>query len=468
MHRLPFKTALGLFSFLLSAMVLSAQEPLTITATIKGISASDTLILASSFADQQYLADSARRGAASDEYVFEIPDSIRKAGLYSLLIQPKGEYYQILIDRDQPDFSFAVDRSDWAGTVEFTNSEQNTGFYEYLRFLQKHRKKQEALLEKMKSDSPAAKNAKLAELTSQVRAYQDQLIGKYPGTLLALTLANARNLIFPDFEGTEEEVQKRRYQYFRSHYFDLMDLDDDRNMNIPGFSQKIDDYVHKYTVAHPDSVFAAIDEVLQSLSSNELAYKYFLSTYLNKYVQSPLMGMDKVYVQLVDHYYAKGKAPWIDPESLSKIIDAANFYRHIVIGEPTPPLLVSERSGKTYSIFDHQAEVTVLVFWSPTCSHCKKELPEVAKIYDDYQDKGVSLITLCTKDDESCWEFLDSAHLGDSWISAKPASNCYRTYDLRTTPKIYVLDSEKNVQFKNIGASNLKEVLDILLADQKK
>jgi len=37
---------------------------------------------------------------------------------------------------------------------------------------------------------------------------------------------------------------------------------------------------------------------------------------------------------------------------------------------------------------------TILVFWEEWCPHCRREMPELAEVYDDYKDDGLKMVGL--------------------------------------------------------------------------
>src|SRR5690606_18807217 len=103
---------------------------------------------------------------------------------------------------------------------------------------------------------------------------------------------------------------------------------------------------------------------------------------------SQTMGMDAVFVHLVEKYYMKGDAIWLDAETLQKYIDRAKDIAPNVIGNLAPELKMPDIKGNMQSLHGVKARYTVLLFWSPDCGHCLKELPILDSLYQSYL-KGV-------------------------------------------------------------------------------
>lgn len=77
---------------------------------------------------------------------------------------------------------------------------------------------------------------------------------------------------------------------------------------MPLFSQKIDQYVNKLTFQIPDWINEALSLILSKCDPKGDNFKYILSNSLNVYANSKYIGMDGVYVYLVENYYGKGLA----------------------------------------------------------------------------------------------------------------------------------------------------------------
>ena len=61
--------------------------------------------------------------------------------------------------------------------------------------------------------------------------------------------------------------------YTREHYFDHIDLSDPRMLRTPFLFQRVDYYINKLQVRHPDTLAQAIDEVLRQMEPAEETYQ---------------------------------------------------------------------------------------------------------------------------------------------------------------------------------------------------
>ncbi|MBK6784898.1 MAG: DUF5106 domain-containing protein [Saprospiraceae bacterium] len=172
----------------------------------------------------------------------------------------------------------------------------------------------------------------------KVQKEQNDIIAKYPGSVLALLLKANIEPVIPEFEGSDEEKQRKRYFYYKSRYFDNIDFFHPAILRTPFLYQKVNYYLTKLTPQSPDSIIIAVDYILKKVEHNPEMYRYFLADLLNKYAQLKIVGHDALYVHLVDKYYTKGKAHWVDEETLDKMKENANDLRPILIGKKCPTL----------------------------------------------------------------------------------------------------------------------------------
>lgn len=457
------------FLCLLAQLAFSSQAQLDLKVKVDNYS-DDTLYLGYYYANKQYFLDTAVR--QNDGFQFTDEENIPQ-GLY-LLYNPSNRKYHDLILNENQSFSVETDTSFSINSISFSGSKENSDFYDYMRFISEMRPKAQKLQEEL-PDEKAQK--KLKKLNEEVKEKQDEIIEEYTHSISGLIVQNSREVEFPDFEGTEEEVQQKKYQYFKDHFLDHIDVTDQRLMRTPFFFNSIEQYITKITPQIPDSIIVKLDQILLPMhEENPEAFRFFLSHFLNKYAKSKIVGQDAVHVHLAQNYYGQGLADWVSEETLDRIMDEANKKSGVLIGNKAPDItLLSLPGNQRFSLYDLESPYTVLYFWDPDCGHCKKQTPDVISFYKEYKEKGVKLVAICTKlnkdaeqeclssmEDKEDMEILTNAY--DPFLR----SRYKQKYDIRTTPRIYILDEDKTILMKGIAGNKLAEVMDYLMKESEK
>lgn len=456
-----------------SLSLFGTGEEYNIEIDIKGFDGED-ILLGYYYGDNQYILDSLPRNDKG-KFIYKGEEKLN-GGVYMVILPPDNKFFDILVPEDDQSFLVSTSKDDFVGDMKVKGSDENTYFYEYLNFLNSMRKEGEDLTKKGKEAEGKEKekiDALLGGLDERVEAKQWETVNKYPGTLTAAIIKASIDIEVPPAPEGMEEDKYYNYRYYKAHYFDHLDLKDHRMLRSPLLYTKLNNYIQKMTPQHPDSINVSIDRILEQMVDTSESFKYYLIHFLNNYAKSKIVGMDAVYVHLVDKYYATGKAHWTAEEQKDKMVKEAALIAPTLIGKKAPSLDMKTKDGKALSLYDVEAEYTILVFWSHDCSHCKKSAPDLVKFHEEYKEKGVKIFAVCsklTKDVPKCWEFIEEHNFGDFINVVDPyhQSKFKLKYNIKTTPQIFILDKDKTIISKRIGVSQLKEVMDKLMKEENK
>ncbi|MGB3799181.1 MAG: redoxin domain-containing protein [Lewinella sp.] len=455
---------------------LSAQEAdsYRIAVNIDGYE-EDILTLGYYMMDKQYIVDTAFRDDKG-AYIFSADTGALKPGIYLVVLSPDNNYFEVLVSHDDDqDFTLSTSTADLAN-VKVEGDRQNELFYEYLTFI-RQKQEESAPLRQTLTDSTAnpelaaRAQEQLVAIDAQVKQYQQALIEREPEAFVTAIIKFNQSPEPPSFaDVTDGEERKRlQWRWLQDHYFDGLNLSDPRVVRTPFLFSRVDYFVNSLQVRHPDTLAAAVDQVMDRLDPQSEAYRMLVVHYTNEAATSKLVGMDALYVHMVDNYYRNGKAYWSDEEQVAKMVDNADRLQPLLIGKQAPDLNMTRRDGTPINLHDVEAEYTVLYFWRYDCPACKKSTPHMKEFYEKYADADVKIFSVCTKGAEEigdCWDYVDEQGTGD-WIQvADPYQRFYKAYDIQSTPSIFLLDKDKNIVSKRIGADQLAEVMEGVLQQQ--
>lgn len=394
-------------------------------------------------------------------------------GIYILLPEDKITNMEIIL-LNGDDYGVEVNKNRMPKDVKFFGETENTIFYSYLRYLEgygeEYRKIEEELASvKTKQDSTSIyekMNKKADELTT----FRKGIVAKHPGTFITKLFKALENPDVPKelpikADGTRDSLYPSRY--FKAHFWDDYDFNDDRLIYSPLYESKLKNYMDNWVVPQADSAIVVCDWILGKSDKAPETFKYSL-WYLTRWAEnSKIMGMDEVFVHLVENYYMKDKAPWVDSTDLAKIIKRGQDIAPNMIGQPAMDIRVRQMDNTVKPLSSVNAPYTLLVFWEADCGHCKKELPHLDSLYKaELKKYGVVIFAVEVSNEVEKWKkFVEENKLGEGWMhlyDPMRETNYKAFYDVYSTPTIYLLDDTKTIVGKRIDHSNLAGLLEYL------
>lgn len=436
----------------------------------------EEIVLAYQFMDRYPVIDTARINT-DGKYVFAADSSLIH-GVYMLVLPPDNEFVTLLINPDEQRFSVRTSMEGLTSNIQFVGSTDNRLYYEYMNYLNL----QAELLSQYRAAAAATTDpAEQAEFKTafnqtvgQIKTYQQQIVDDYPQSLTASLILLERESEIPDYQTTSpEEKQYLQYRFRKDHYFDEVNWSDERLLRSEALFEKVDYYLNRLTHAQPDSIALAVDYVLDKMQVSPKTFKYYLDHFMLTYASSDIVGMDAVYVHIVENYYAKGKAPWVEKTNLEEMVADVQQRKHLLLGKTAPDIQMELRDGTPISLHGVEADFTILYLWQPKCSHCKAAMPYMKDFYKKYQTQSVEVFAACTKIGKqvpTCWEYIDENEIGH-WVNTVDPflrSRFVQLYMAEKTPKIYILDENKRIVMKDIGAEQLDEVMSYLIGEKQK
>lgn len=397
-------------------------------------------------------------------------DSLLPQGLYKIYLDDKN-HFDFLLGADQ---EFVLSNESFSSQSAVVNGAVETEeFIKYVVFLKDLQTKSAEIREKLKTaneDEEKNLREEMTKLNPSLHGYWERIDNKYPNTFLAKFLMS-NNTPTLDISTVSEEIQNNdsllllaRFNYQKEHYWDNFDYTDERFLYTPLFKPKLETWFTKVLYQNYDSIKPDVFEFIENVRPKKRIFQFATSYFLNSSINSNIMGMDALFVDLAYKYYLSGEAFWTTPESIEKIKENVLFAENNLIGKIAPDLTLESVDGEFFNLHQIDAKYTVLLIYEPDCSHCKIFVPEFHKeVYQKYKDKGLKVFAIYSMDDKELWvEFLTIHNMYD-WINVWDEHHVSRfkiLYDARKTPGIYVLDENKKIVAKKMTVEQVKKLME--------
>lgn len=472
--RLPFYLlATLLLTYCTTAADAAVGDGYNIKLKVRNGVKDTTCLLAYHYGNQIFVEDTFRvdsKGLA----VFSGKEALA-GGIY-LAVLPGTKYFEFLVNDGEQHFSMEVDTSDFVNTLKINGSPSNTLFNEYQRFLSPRQSKLNKLSKELtpadssKLDSLARKAIldKMKPLEEEIKEYRIRILKEQPKSFLAAIFRTMKEPETPEApKGKDGKPLDPDfgYKYYKGHFWDNVDFSDSRLVKTPLLYNKINYYLDKLVYKVPDSINFATDFIIEKARANKDVFKYALGTITHLYETSKIMGMDAIFVHLVEKYYLTGQATWMDEERMKKVRDRYEKLRHTLIGNKAPDIKVYDvMTNQPQNLSAIKADYTILLFWSHNCGHCKKSMPKYIEFYNANKSKGVEMFSVSTEvEADKIQEYLkENPQPWTTYYEPTNQSRFRELYDIYSTPVVYLLDKDKKVKAKRIDVEQLQKVLDAI------
>ena len=480
-----------LFSLLLCTVSpLFAQDKRHMEFRIPG-TAKDTIYLANYFGNKLYYTDTSVADSKGT-VVFQRAKGY-KTGVYAVVI-PGPKYFEIIVN--EPEILIETDTIDLSGHLVVKKSKENQVFLDYVRYLNEQRKQADEVNKKVLATEDkialGALREKLKGFDKIIKDYQQDLVAKNPntfvGTIVKMSIAPDQvDVKKPD--GTTDS--SLTYYYYRAHYWDNVDLGDERNLRTPVFQNKFDEYMGKVVPQVPDTINVLADELVRRMDHGDDLFKFAVHNITYKYETSDIMGMDAVFVHMAQKYYCPldgtaGRATWMPKDKLDKLCERAKKEAPLIIGAKAKDIILTDSTEtKWIDMYKMPQEWLLVVFWDPHCGHCKKAIPD---LYTQYLTKlrplNVEVFSVAKATDSTLfadWKTfirenkMDWTNVALTWhvyndakknpgkyipsLTTIESLNYAEAWDVFSTPKIFLLDSERRIVGKQLTPDQMVDLI---------
>ena len=137
-------------------------------------------------------------------------------------------------------------------------------------------------------------------------------------------------------------------------------------------------------------------------------------------------------------------------------------------GKIAPDFTSPTPEGKMLALNDVKGKATIIDFWASWCGPCRRENPNIVKVYEKYHEKGLEIISVsldrpgqkdrwlkAIEDDKLTWN-----HVGSLQYFNDPVA---RMYNVSAIPSMFVLDEQGRIVGKKLRGQALHDKISQLL-----
>ncbi|MEI6766736.1 MAG: TlpA disulfide reductase family protein [Bacteroidota bacterium] len=165
-------------------------------------------------------------------------------------------------------------------------------------------------------------------------------------------------------------------------------------------------------------------------------------------------------------------AKYPDNIFVSSLHDKIQSTGLLFIGAVAPEINQPDTNGKMIALSSLRGNIVVIDFWASWCGPCRKENPNMVKLYAAFHSKGFEIFSVSLDKAKPAWvsaikaDKLTWTHVSDLKYWNSEAA---KTYSVQSIPATFLLDREGKIVAKNLRGEDLyNKVQELINANQKK
>lgn len=156
----------------------------------------------------------------------------------------------------------------------------------------------------------------------------------------------------------------------------------------------------------------------------------------------------------------KGKFP--NNAAVNQFLKRMEMVKPVSIGQIAPAFEMPSPEGKVIRLADFKGKYVLLDFWAAWCGPCRKENPNIVKVYNRFKDKNFTVLGVSLDDDKADWlkavkdDGLTWTHASELKRWESPIVNLYK---IESIPASFLLDPNGKIIAKNLRGEELENFL---------
>jgi len=135
--------------------------------------------------------------------------------------------------------------------------------------------------------------------------------------------------------------------------------------------------------------------------------------------------------------------------AFSSVTAAQDGKTGLEVGDQAPGWALQDEEGKTHSLSDYRGKIVVMDFWATWCGPCKRAMPGVQELHEQFKDRGVKVFGIDVWDDGDAAGYMEeNDYTYGLLLDGDPVAE---RYNVTGIPTFYVIGFDGEIIFKKRG-----------------
>lgn len=279
------------------------------------------------------------------------------------------------------------------------------------------------------------------------------ILGK--GSKVSLAIKNSGWITYTTIGDKPTQLMNELYNIYLNH-----------DKNLQDFNREISE-IDPTTVT--DSLRVAVGNRFQTMQKNRTdditkfvstkegsPASYYAATFL---FQEPNFSLMQI-------AYDKMKAAMPTSKYTADLKTTIESIAPLEVGGLAPEIALKNLEGSVVKLSSLRGKIVLIDFWASWCGPCRKENPNVVRLYNTYKDKGFEILGVSLDDNADKWKAA-IAKDGLTWKHVSDLggwkSSAAQTYQVNSIPFTVLLDKNGRIIAKGLRGEELEAKLAELL-----
>jgi peroxiredoxin len=387
------------------------------------------------------------------------------AGLYYMSID-KVNLKPMILSKSEPETSITATYDEWnQGKVNIKGSKENKAYDILQQVLNNHQQQIKQFAERVNTSRVDSFYKREMETIEDHLSYRytqlNQVIfninNEYKGTFVGDILSPM--FIVPQMSEYPSVSQNydNSVSFLHDHFWDLSDFKDQRVLNTPQFTNKLNEYIGSYSDFNSAKGASTIDNVLGRAKANPMVFDYCVRYLLNAFSENKLDGMmNYIIKKYIDTYEGKlmdGTKAYV------------NSFRQFLVGMKVNDFSANTPKGEAVALSNLLAKhkAVLLYFWSSEDKGSTAMNNDLKQLLAAVNTPEFGIMGIGIEKDGIKWKNMID-QLGLSWVNVSDLKGVNSTlipqFNIKKLPHLLLLRADGTIVSRN---PNMQQLMAILL-----
>ena len=272
---------------------------------------------------------------------------------------------------------------------------------------------------------------------------------------------NALNLI-------DESVPSKKNFAARDEFIRQFDFKSPKLLFTPNLRAVLTEYFSYYPL-QADSISKGVDTVMKGVDCKMFMAKYVVD-YLTKLLKNrEIVNNTEAYKKFVQSYLLNDKCKVLDAKEKTTYKEEIANISILSLKDTCVNMILKDTGNKPQNLqeFAKQFSFTVIMFYDPTCEHCKVELPIMDSFLNLLNAKyniKIGRYAVCNEPNMPLpvWnDFINKYSLTNNYVHVSLGANVEirKSYDAFTNPIFYLIDRNGILIGKKLSPQTVRNMI---------